>query len=229
MTKLLLGCLLLIWAAGCATPPIATPVSEMAPHSLSAHDLAESVWTAAPRVMRIHQTAHLKMRGREFQMIGLMELDTRNNEARLVGLNEFGVKLFDLEVTENDVTEHYLLPQISRFPQLSEAVGVSLRRIFLIPAMEPDRDGLSYSAGGYLLTGDRGDQKVLFQFGGDPVRLIEKNVNQGPVQWRVVFFDYQNSPQGDYPGRILLVDRQAGYRLELNIESVRIKDEQIED
>ncbi|WP_260749985.1 DUF3261 domain-containing protein [Geoalkalibacter halelectricus] len=179
--------------------------------------------------MRIHQTAHLSMRGREFQMIGLMELDTGKNEARLVGLNEFGVKLFDLEVTENDVTEHYLLPQISRFPQLSEAVGLSLRRIFLFPAPAPDQDALSYSAGGYRLAGDRGEQKVLFQFGGDPVRLIEKTVYQGPEHWRVVFFDYQKSPQGDYPGRILLEDRQAGYRLELNIESVRIKDEPTEN
>jgi hypothetical protein len=220
MKKLLPITLLLLLTACSAPAPAPTPVIEPAPPGLAAGDLAAAVWTARPQVLRLRQTARFSFRGREVPMIGMMELDTRRNEARLVAVDQMGVKLFDLGVSEDGVRENYLLPQLARYPRFGEAVAASLRRIFLVP--EPEQaDAVLETAEGYRLSGERDGGQVAFLFGGDPVRLLEKSAWGRKDDWRVVYLDYRTSPEGFFPGEIVLEDRRAGYRLDLRIDSVR--------
>lgn len=213
--------IMLLLAACSATAPVPSPVIERTPTGLVAGELATAVWTAKPQVLRLRQTARFTFRGREVPMIGLMELDTRRSEARLVAVNELGVKLFDLTVSEGGVVENYLLPQLALYPGFSTAVATSLRRIFLAPDPQPEVDVLQEAAEGYLLSGERKGEPVVFLFGGDPVRLVEKSVLGRKDDWRVVYLDYQQMTSGlPYPRDIVLEDRRAGYRLDLRIESI---------
>jgi hypothetical protein len=220
--KKFLPIMLLLLLTACAAPaPAPTPVIEQAPRGLTAGDLAASVWTARPQLLRLRQTARFSFRGREVPMIGMMELDTLRNEARLVAVDQMGVKLFDLGVSEDGVMEYYLLPQLARHPRFGEAVGVSLRRIFLAPRPAPASDVLRETTGGYRLDGERDGGRVAFLFGGDPVRLVEKCATGEKDDWRVVYLDYRQTPEGIFPGEIVLEDRRAGYRIDLRIDSVR--------
>jgi hypothetical protein len=169
----------------------------------------------------LRQTAKFSFRVREVPMIGMMELDTRRNEARLVAVNQMGVKLFDLTVSEEGVSENYLLPQLAGYPRFSEAVAISLRRIFLAPGPQPEVDVLQEAAEGYRLSGERDGEPIAFLFGGDPVRLVEKSALGPKDDWRVVYLDYQQDSGLSFPREIVLEDRRAGYRLDLRIDNVR--------
>jgi outer membrane biogenesis lipoprotein LolB len=220
--KNLLPIMLLLLLTACAAPaPAPIPVIEQAPPGLAAGDLAAAVWTARPQVLRLRQTAKFSFRGREVPMIGMMELDTRRKEARLVAVDPMGVKLFDLTVSEEGVSENYLLPQLARYPRFGEAVATSLRRIFLAPGPQPEVDVLREGAAGYRLSGERAGGQVAFLFGGDPVRLVEKSATGEKDDWRVVYLDYLQPPEPAFPREIVLEDRRAGYRLDLRIDSVR--------
>jgi outer membrane biogenesis lipoprotein LolB len=220
--KKLLPIIFLLLLTACAAPaPAPSPVIEQAPRGLAADDLAAAVWTARPQVLRLRQTAKFSFRGRDVPMIGMMELDTRRNEARLVAVNQMGVKLFDLTVSEEGVSENYLLPQLAGYPRFSEAVATSLRRIFLAPGPRPEVDVLQEAAEGYRLSGEREGEPIAFLFGGDPVRLVEKSALGPKDDWRVVYLDYQQDSGLAFPREIVLEDRRAGYRLDLRIDNVR--------
>jgi outer membrane biogenesis lipoprotein LolB len=228
MKKLLSITFLLLLTACAAPAPAPNPVVEQARRGLTAGDLAAAVWTARPQVWRMRQTAKFSFRGRNVPMIGMMELDTRRNEARLVAINQMGVKLFDLSVREDGGTENYLLPQLARYPRFGEAVAASLRRIFLVPVPAPETGELREAEGGYRLSEKRDGAQVAFLFGGDPVRLVEKSA-QGKDQWRVVYLDYRQVAGQSYPKEIVLEDRQAGYRLDLRIDGVRMSESEVTD
>ncbi|MEZ4601633.1 MAG: DUF3261 domain-containing protein [Syntrophotaleaceae bacterium] len=220
--KKLLPIMLLLLLAACAAPArVPIPVIEPAPAGLATEDLASAVWTERPAVMRLRQTARFSFRGREVPMIGMMELDTRSKKTRLVAVNQMGVKLFDLEVTQSGVVEHYLLPQLARYPRFGEAVAVSLRRIFLSPVPIQETDVLeTREDGGYRLSGERNADQVAFLFGSDPVRLIEQTLRGPKDDWKVVYLDYCLLAEQPYPREIVLEDRRAGYRLDLRIDSI---------
>ncbi|BCR03189.1 hypothetical protein DESUT3_02580 [Desulfuromonas versatilis] len=218
--------LLAALAAGCAPSPVPQALIAPARPGLSAEQLAAALWSADPQRLRLRQTARFSFRGRSVPMIGMMELDTASQQARLVAVNEMGVKLFDLSVSEDAVRENYLLPQLARYPRFGEAVGASLRRVFLAPRPRPGEDTLAAADGGYRLSGERDGQQVAFLFGGEPVRLVEKGAEGDQGEWRAVYADYQPGAGTFFPRQIVLEDRRAGYRLDLRIESVKRSDEQ---
>jgi hypothetical protein len=219
MRRLAAGVLLLALVAGCAAPGIPpAPVPAAAP-DLSLQQLEAPFRASRFPVLRLRQTARFTFRGRTVPMVGMMEL--ARERVRLVAVNEMGIKLFDLEVGRDGVREHFVLPQLARFPRFGEAVAASLRRLFLAPGPEGS-DLLAYGNGHYTLTGNRPEGPVRFLFGGRPARLAETEMSGEKEKWRAVYRDYRTTETGIvYPREILLQDFRAGYLLALRIDEVK--------
>jgi hypothetical protein len=155
-----------------------------------------------------------------------MKLDTGAKSARLVGMNDMGVKLYDISVDTASSQAHFMIPDLARYSGFAEAVAASVRRIFLAPEPVPG-DALEITPTSYLLTRKSGAEgTVRFLFGGVDAQLLEKSSRGPSGSWRVRYYQYQRQQQGRlFPGGIVLDDDKARYRLTLWIESVEKTDE----
>ena len=223
--KHLLAAALLLLVSACAPVPFSrTELTPTTPRPATA--LTESLWSAGSGSLLVRQSALFELQGLRVPLAGVMKLDLTHKEARLVGMNDMGVKLYDLSVTATTSQTHFLIPELAKYPGFGEAVALSVRRIFLTPQPLAS-DALERTATHYLLTRESGEGGTLrFLFGGAAAQLLEKSA-QGPAEaWRVRYYQYQAQAAGTlFPGGIVLDDERAGYRLTLWIESVEKSDE----
>jgi hypothetical protein len=221
-STLLMALLLLVSA--CASVPFApTELTPTVPRTAAA--LSGGLWNSGSESLMIRQSALFEFKRMRVPITGVMKLDLGAKRARLVGLNDMGVKLYDISVDAASNQAHFIIPDLARYPGFAEAVAVSVRRIFLYP--EPaSSDTLERTPENYILTRENGaGESVRFTFGGSDAQLLEK-LSRGPAEeWRVRYYQYQHLEGRLFPGGIVLDDDLTGYRLTLWIESVEKTDE----
>jgi Protein of unknown function (DUF3261) len=206
--------------AGCAAPFFPLPPTVAVPAGKSAAELAGSDWTRLPGRWLLTQSAEFSFHGRKLPMQGLLQLDSGHQAARLIAVNELGIKLFDIEVFARGETVHYLLPDLARYPRLGEAVAASVRRMFLAPRPRAD-DRLRREATGYELAREENGRSIRFRFGGQQAQLEQIRVMAPGEDWQVGYYDYRSAGEVEYAEKILLEDRVAGYRLRLRVLGMR--------
>lgn len=217
------GALLLAGLAGCATvPPFAAPTLVPLPPRTAAA-VAASDWSQTQEPLTIRQSALLQMAGRSWMLNGLLLLDPAAGSARLVALDDMGVKLFDLSVTAAGSEVHYLLPPLERVPGLMATIAASVRRIYVDPRPN-EHDILQIHPDRYLLRRSDAEGETLFLFGGEPLQLLEKSrrvTGDARGGWQVRYYEYRTLGGLDWPRGIVLSDEAAGLRLTLWLESVK--------
>lgn len=192
--------------------------------STTAGVLAKSLWSSGTGKLLIRQSALFEFNGSRTPFEGVIMLDLDKKQARLVALNEMGVKLLDLSVSRSGSEALFVIPGLAVYPGVTAAVGTSVQRIFLTP--EPSEDDLlTVGAESYLLTRNSGDSSIRFLFGGENAQLLEKSYKSRTEQWRVCYYEYLREQRSFFPGGIVLDDDLAGYRLILWLESVEKTDE----
>ncbi len=223
VNRFLFGALLLLVSA-CATVPFES--TELVPTvPRTAASLAEGLWSAGTGSILIRQSALFEFERMRVPITGVMKLDRSTKVARLVGMNDMGVKLYDISVDAASSQAHFIIPDLARYPGFAEAVAVSVRRIFLTTLPEPG-DALERTPTSYQLTRAEGTGgTVRFTFGGAYTQLLEKSFRGAAGAWRVRYYRYQRLQGHLFPGGIVLDDDRAGYRLTLWIESVEKTDE----
>ena len=216
---LLLLAAILLMTTACTTVPFATTeLVQTTP--LTAAELSGALWNSGAGSLMVRQSALFEFEGARIPITGVMKLDLAGKGARLVGMNDMGVKLYDLSIDVISSQAHFIIPDLAKYPGFSEAVADSVRRIFLSPEPAPD-DTVKRTSTNYLLTRKTADGGVIrFALGGADAQLLEKSY-QGPAQsWRVRYYQFQRHQWQLFPGGILLEDGRAGYRLTLWTESV---------
>lgn len=218
--RLLLGLCAILLLAGCAEvlPFAPTSLAPLPPRA--AAEVADLDWSRGEGVWMMRQSVVFDL-GRTVAMTGVLRLDRGAGQARLVGLDDFGIKLFDLTVTADGFEEHFLMPELARRPGLAAAVAASVRHIWLDPHPAAS-DRLVCEERRYRLERDSDAGRLEFIFGGDPPQLLEKRLLKEEGEgWRVRYFEYQTSDGLVWPRGIILDDDRAGYRLTVRVESVR--------
>lgn len=208
---------------GCAGVPF--PATELVPVTpRNAKELVAGLWSSGSGTVMVSHSALFEMGGMKVPVSALMRLDRDRGEARLVGMNEMGVKLYDVEVTRKESRAHFLVPDLERYPGFAEAVGASVRRIFLEP-FPTGEDTLEIAPRQYLFTRSLPEGSLRFALGGTEAQLIEKSYRGKDGAWQVGYYRYGRGEAGLFPGGIVLRDDRAGYRLTLWIEGVEKDDE----
>jgi hypothetical protein len=62
-----------------------------------------------------------------------MRFDHDGHTIRLVGMAGFGMKLFDLSISQDAVETHFISPGLSRIANLPEHIAFCVRKIWLTP------------------------------------------------------------------------------------------------
>ena len=223
LPRVLIGAMLLL-ASACATARF--PATELTPtRPASAAQLSAALWDAGTESLMVRQSALFEVHGMQGPIAGIMKLDLASRSARLVGMNDMGVKLYDISVDPELSQAHFIIADLARYPGFAEAVATSVRRIFLAP--EPAAgDLLEQAPKSYLLTrASASGSRLSFTMGGADAQLLEKTCRGDRESWRVRYYQYQRRQGRLFPGGIVLDDDQAGYRLTLWIESVEKTDE----
>ena len=208
----------------CTTVPF-VPTELIPTTQQSAAELSGALWSSGRGALMIRQSALFEFEGARVPIAGLMKLNLVGKGARLVGMNDMGVKLFDISVDATSSQPNFIIPDLASYPGFPEAVALSVRRIFLAPEPSPE-DTFERTSTTYLITGKTGDGGTIrFTFGGAEAQLLEKTWRGVAESWRVRYYQYQRRQGQLFPGGILLEDERAGYRLTLWIESVDKIDE----
>lgn len=220
-----LSVLILLLASACSSVPFA-PTERTSTIPRSAHELSAQLWNSGTGSVLIRQSALFEFEGMQVPIAGIMKLDLGAKHARLVGMNDMGVKLYDISVDTASSEAHFIIPELAGYPGFAEAVAVSVRRIFLSPQPAQD-DSLELTPTSYLLTRKNGTNggTIRFTLGGADAQLLEKSFCGPAGDWNVRYYLYQHRQGRLFPGGIVLDDRRAGYRLTLWIESVENADE----
>jgi outer membrane biogenesis lipoprotein LolB len=210
---------LLLVLAGCTptTPPQQLPkdCSATAP----VEQLLGSSWLTQGDVWRLRQLTLLEIGPKKIPLEGFLRLDTANKQARLVAMNEMGVVLFDLLVTEDGQQLERAIPQLQQVKGLAAEVAQSLRQIFLQPRpAKSDRlENLGSIQklwrslpGGYL--------RFIYDCRSD-LRTVRFSGDSG--DWRVVYNDYQAFAERRLPVEIVMNDYRHGVKLSLWIREVK--------
>lgn len=221
-TCLALAALLLAGTACSSVPFRPTRLTPTGPSTAAA--LTEGLWDAGNGTYLIRHSALFEFQGMRTPLAGVMRLDTGRKSARLVGMNEMGVKLFDLAIDRSSHEALFIMPELASYPGFAEAVAASVQRIFLSAGPARD-DALTVTPRSYRLSGNRDGKTLLFTLGGKHGQLLEKSCSGPGEEWRVRYYEHQWQQLLPIPRGIVLDDERAGYRLTLWIESVEQSDE----
>lgn len=209
---------LLLLLAGCATVPF-QPVELTPTAQRSAAELSAGLWSRGGSKLLLRNSALFEFQGMRVPVEAMLMLDPAAGEARLVGMTEMGVKLYDISILPDKSRANFVMPELARYPGFADVVAVSARRIFLDPEPKP-ADRLRVTPTSYLLTRDEGGATVEFTLGGADAQLLQKSFRGNGDSWRVRYYQYERRDGRLFPGGIVLDDDRAGYRLTLWIESV---------
>ena len=221
-TRLIVAGLLFLLSACSTVPFTATELTPAPPRS--AAELCGGLWSAGNGSLLIRQSALFELQGMRVPIAGIMKLDLSTGSARLVGMNDMGVKLYDISVDRTTSRANFVIEDLARYPKFAEAVALSVRRIFLAPLPSPE-DALTINPESYQLTRKSEQETLRFLFGGAGAQLLEKTGSGEAGSWRVRYYQYRQLQERLVPGGIVLDDDRAGYRLTLWIESVEKSDE----
>jgi hypothetical protein len=199
----------------------ATPVPDVSEKQLQANDpVLSHLWLRQERTWLLQQTALLETNSIKFTMNALLRLDTAQHLARLVVMDDFGVKLFDLTITADENDQHFLLPALERVPEIDQLIAESVRRIYLLSL--PDvGDRVLAMADTLQVTHGTGADAIDSRFDRDRALLLERFRDSRHENWRVRYQNYQEHWGVKFPMHIVVDDQVAGYRLTVWTEEIK--------
>ena len=156
---------------------------------------------------------------RKIPLEGFLRLDLARGEARLVAMNEIGLVLFDLLVTENDQHLQRAIPQLQKRKGFATGVAQSLRQIFLQPQPQVN-DQLENRGNTQRLWRGLPGGRLGFSYDcrGD-LRTTRFEADAG--NWRVAYDHYRQFGESRLPEHIVMNDYRHGVKLSLWIREVK--------
>lgn len=220
MVGLALSLVLSLKLTGCASQYVPPPGYDPAP-GLSKKACTIAPWLALPGPVRLRQTVYLDFPGDSRVLQGVMVLD--QEKIRLVGMTEFGIKLFDLTITRQDHDLHFVSKALGgKGPVLVRMVADSVRRIFLPPLLSADVRAFDGPQG--LLIVHRLDSRatsMVHECEQDNGR-VTKTFSPGQ-RWEVSHARFQAANGLELPRLITYQDLQAGYSLVMEVHEVHVQ------
>ena len=211
--------ILLMMLVSCmpVTPPQQIPYNCRADATLE--QLRAENWLNQSGIWRLRQATLLEVGRKKIPLEGFLRLDLKQRNARLVAMNEMGVVLFDLLVTENDQQLKRAIPQLQQMKGLAIGVAQSLRHIFLFPQQQTSSH-----------LENNGNLQRLWQklpggslsFNYDCRRDLRYiRVTADGEDWRVAYDQYQLFGSERVPQQITMNDYRHGVKLSLWISEVK--------
>ena len=212
MKRLVQFIVVVLVVAGCG----AVPFKEAARGPLPAGNpraIVERFQASMPANFHLLNSIVFEYNSRAFPAIGYVDIDRKNELLKVVCLNPMGVKLFELSGDRDKVENHYTIAALSRFGDITTAVGNDIRRVYLDMTPSPEA---RVSVGRHSLRFRQpfGAGVLEYVFSGPEGDLIEKNFyGDTGLAWRVSYYDYREQNGKRIPHGILFLNYDFHYRL----------------
>lgn len=217
-TLKLLALIVLPLLAGCGSFRI-DPTWKRLPEA-QVGTLAARQWSEAPGSWHIQQTVLLESRGHELLMSGFVRLNTAARTARVVAMNTLGIKFFDLEVSEQSFSEHFIAPDLRRFPEVANMLAESVRHIYLVPRLTA-RTPMWLAPYGPVARTDWQDAPIIVFLDPATAELVRK---MSPERfWTVDYKDYAQAGDRLFPSTVIYTHTRAGLRLTLKTNKADLR------
>lgn len=205
--KRLLSIVLLGLLLGACAPATLMPVANKG----CADDVAAEVgnlWLQQEGEWRLRQSVLLEIAWKKFAIDGYLQVDPVAAKARLVGLNEMGILLFDLSLSRTQSSFSRAIPQLAEHPELAELIADSIRKLFFhaeeLAALE-----MQLPAERSLSSADK-SKRYSFDCAGRLSQIL--STDDG---WTAEYNDYKDFGGSAIPQKIELSDSAKRLRLQL--------------
>jgi len=178
-------------------------------------------WLNFQTALQLHHVVLLQFKEHHLLMDGILQIDTEKKIGKVVALNNWGIKLFDLVVSEDSVHKNFVLPSITKIPSFTEHVADCIRKIFIdyhpksgfANLLSEDRLKISSKL-------DNGYLECVFNVKSR--NLMRKSYFVSKVIWEVFYAQYQNIGGIAVPTKIIFKDYVNNYNLTLKLTGMKI-------
>jgi len=214
---LLFFCVWALTACAPSTPPLELSTDCRA--EATVEQLLARNWLQQPGVWRLRQSALLELGPQKIPLEGFLRLDLDNREAHLLAMNEMGLVLFELQVSETGQQLNRAIPQLQQVKGFAQGIGQSLRQIFFQP--RPDAsDQLQGQGNSQRLWRSLPGGEIGFVFDCRmDLRQTRQVADNG--DWRVGYDQYRVFGSASLPEQIILNDYRHRVKLSLWIREVK--------
>jgi hypothetical protein len=145
----------------------------------------------------------------DMAFLGVLRVDRTKGTFQLAGLNQTGIKLFELSGTNTDTTIVNAVPPLMDHKEILIALGTDVRRMFLDLVPDPGAKATIGKTGVNFKSGD-----IVQKLGGSPLVLLEKREDGFfGAPWRVRYFRYTTNAGRLYPRGLVMDNGQYHYRI----------------
>jgi hypothetical protein len=182
----------------------------------------ERCWLNQPEPLRVLFETQLEYGAKTFGLTVFMELTAALGQARVVGMTEMGLKLFDVSVTQDKALANSLAPNVRKPEELVQIVAGLTRRVFLHGF--PSSSAPATSKRDLLLVRQEGKPGAEYAFELANRTLFKADcASETCGGWRVSYLDYQAgiAPEGLLaPKRIRYEDLKRGMNAQFLLRKV---------
>jgi len=212
--------IILLHLTGCAGIPFQkaerVPVGKIEPGKVK-----EQFALMLPEKFRIINSMVFEYKGEAFSFIGYSDVDTLEKTFAVAGLNQVGIKLFEL-TGNNDKTElKFAVEEFTKRGNFAEAVAGDIKKIYFdrLPG-----EGAVASMEKYEIVFARNENGATIEhiFAGAGNLLVEKRYTVDNIAvWSVNYYEYRIENGKLYPAGIILENHKYDYRLIIRLKEIR--------
>ena len=212
--------IILLHLTGCAGIPFQeakrVPIGKIEPG-----EVIEQFALMLPEKFRIINSMIFEYKGEAVSFIGYSDVDTLEKTFAVAGLNQIGIKLFEL-TGNNDKTElRFAIEEFTKRGNFAEAVAGDIKKIYFdrLPGA-----GAEASVKKYEIVFGRNENGATIEhvFAGAGNLLVEKRCTVDNIAlWSVYYYEYRIENGKLYPAGIILENHKYDYRLILRLKEIR--------
>ena len=217
---LLIPVIILLHLTGCAGIPFQkaerVPIGKIEPG-----EVKEQFALMLPEKLRIINSMVFEYKGEAVSFIGYSDVDTLNKTFTVVGLNQVGIKLFEL-TGNNDKTElRFAVEEFTKRGNFAEAVAGDIKKIYFdrLPGAGAKASREKYET---VFARNEDGATIEHVFAGAGNLLVEKRCTVDNIAvWNVYYYEYHIENDKLYPAGIILENHKYDYRLILRLKEIR--------
>ena len=155
-----------------------------------------------------------------FSSMGVCKVDLEKDNIDVVGINQLGVKLFDLSGKPGSVKCKFAIKEFKKHKKFPETVITDIHNIYFNSFPVSDSEVIP---GKYKICFKVPYKKgeLFYYYGGKNLYLLEKKfIEEGDELWKVSFYEYTAINGKVFPKGIIYDNTKYGYQIIVRLKSV---------
>ena len=155
-----------------------------------------------------------------FSSLGVCKVDINTDSIIVVGMNQMGIKLFELSGKPGSVECNFAIEELKKYKKFPETVITDIHRVYFNQFSHLDANVVTskYKIC-FVIPYQKG--KIHYCFGGKDLCLLEKKyVENGDELWKVTFYEYTLINSKLFPKGIIFDNFEHDYQLVISLKEI---------